>query len=785
MLFERNAILFLILLLLSVTGCKISDRLQEGEYLLTRNSVKIDRRSSGLKNLTFDPDDLSALIIQKPNKKFLGVFRYGERIYLRYADSKDTSFFLKRWIFRTFGKKPVIYDQFSTLRTIDQMKLYLNNNGYFNSRIEQELLIRRFKATSVYQITLSRPYRIRNFTYEVSDSIFLSLLHQHSGYSLIKVNDIFNVGTLDDERYRLTSLIRNNGYFYFSPDLIYYEIDSTGGDRTLEIVLKIRDASSTNDSLLKKRIQDAHCQYFIHRVSVNTAFSSLRPDTANLSMYRDSLDPGFEIIFRKQLRIKPSVLKNSILLKPGTLYSEIHQAKTYQRLSNLPLFSFTSIQFQPENRPVSDHYPPRHYLNTFINLTRRPVNSFAIETEGTTSGSKLGLGANFVYQNLNIFRGAEVFSLRLTGALEWQQGGTTDGDLVLFFNTIQTGVEVSLDIPKFVLPIAYNTSTGLSRPKTTALVGLNYQNRPDYLRYNNNASISYSWRAGEFFTHSFSPFTLNTVSIFPDSTFIQRLQQLNDPRLSNQYSDHFIQSARYTLVFNNQIRNRIQNFSYLRWNIETAGNFLHLVNYLGGSSLENAGDGQVFNIPYAQYVRSDIDYRRYLNFSENQSLVLRGVAGIGIPYGNSSVLPFEKGYYAGGANDIRGWKYRSLGPGSFRDTTGKFFERMGDLLLEMNAEYRFTLYSFLKGALFTDMGNIWLLTQSQNYPGGHFSYHDFLRQIAISSGAGIRLDFSFFIFRIDAAVPVRNPAYPENERWRLPYITTKEVIFNFGIGYPF
>jgi len=473
-------------------------------------------------------------------------------------------------------------------------------------------------------------------------------------------------------------------------------------------------------------------------------------------------------------------------MEPMQIYRQSDEKNTYKQLSGLPLFGYTSINFKEVADKSSTPDSLKNYLDCSINLVRRPVQSFSVETEGTTSGGKLGMNGNFVYQNLNIFRGAEVLTFKLTGGVEWQQGGVAKkNNVLLFFNTFETGAEVSLDFPKFLLPVSQDRIPKLLRPRTTIKTGTNFQNRPDYKRYVTNISFGYNWRSKEFVGHSLTPIEINSVSIFPDSAFIQKINALNDPRLKNQYTDHFIMAIKYSYLYNDQVRNKVKNFTFFRWNFESAGNLLDFGNSILNTPKNENGLYTVWNIPYSQYLRSDIDFRYYFTFSENSTLVYRNLFGLGVPMGNSVVLPFEKGFYGGGTNDMRGWKYRSLGPGSYQDTSTTYFEKMGDIILEANLEYRFPVYGFLKGALFTDFGNIWLLNNSESYPGGKFNFNEILNEIAIDGGIGFRFDFSFFIFRIDGAAPLRDPAMPKGSRWQLSSLQMKDVIWNFGIGYPF
>lgn len=786
----RKISLYLIwisLLMLMLSGCKVTNQLKDNEYMHVRNEIELDKTNTGLRNLNFDQDDLPALIQLKPNKKFLGLVRLGEMFYA--DNTREDLSRLRLWMNKSFGKNPAILDEFLVDRSMSQLSLYLDNHGFFNSFVDKEITIKRKKATVSYAIKLTKPYYINNIEYIIQDTSISNLVLDYREQSLIQTGQIYNATLLDDERYRITHLLRDHGYFYFSPEFVFYEVDSAFGNHTLKLFVNIQQAMMASDTNTAELKEVNHRKYHINQIAINTDFNPIRSDTSNMRIFRDTISENgynrFLFYYRDNLRIRPSIIRNSIFLNPGSLYSRSREENTYRQLSSLSLYGYTALQFRPANEWDELPDPDLHHLDALINLSRRPVQSFSIETEGTTSGGDLGLAANFVYQNLNIFKGAEVLTLKLTTGFEWQQGGATREDVFLFFNTIRTGAEASIDFPKFVLPISQEKLPDVIRPRTTVKVGVNYQNRPDYMRYVTNAAFGYSWRIGRHVSHILNPIELNSVSIFPDSSFVQRLEELNDPRLSNQYTDQFIMSAKYIFIFNNQEREMLKNFTYLRWSIETAGNLLKLINNTTGGATNEDGDATVWNIPFAQYVRTEFDYRYYFVMGEDNMLVTRGFAGIGVPYNNSKVLPFEKGFYGGGANDMRGWEYRSLGPGSFQDTSSIYYEKMGDITFKANLEYRFPIYSYLKGALFTDIGNIWLLNLSENYPGGHFKVDDFLSEFAFDAGIGLRLDFSFFIFRVDGAAPIKNPSFPKGDRWRIKTLTLNDLIWNFGIGYPF
>ncbi len=782
-----HKVTFIFATLFFLMGCKVTRNFKDSEFLLSKNSIILDKSKSKVEKLNFEASDFPDLLQQKPNKKLLGMVRFGIWVNNFATTGKSTKF--KKWLNRNLGEEPVIYDQFLVGRSVDQLTLYLDNHGFFNSIIDPQTKFRKKKVQVFYHITLTEPYRVKDIHVNIEDTAIRNLTVKDFGNSFLRKNQIYDATKLDDERYRIAEMLRNEGYFYFAPEFVYFMIDSAFKKRRLDVYLNIEQFQATLKSDSSVFQEKDHKKYFINRFLIYPDFSPLQADTSNTKVF---INPNSEkginryiFYYQNKLKIRPKAIRNSILMEPFQIYRQSDEKNSYKQLSGLPLFGYTSINFKEVTDKTSVADSSKNYLDCAINLVRRPVQSFSIETEGTTSGSKLGMNGNFVYQNLNIFRGAEVLTLKLTGGVEWQQGGKPADEVFWFFNTFETGAEASLDFPKFLLPISQDKIPKLLRPRTTIKTGTNFQNRPDYKRYVTNISFGYNWRSKEFSGHSLIPIEINSVSIFPDSAFIQEINNLNDERLKNQYSDHFIMAIKYNYTFNNQVRNKVKNFTFFRWNFESAGNLLALGNKLFDGIKNGDGNYLVWNIPFAQYLRSDIDFRYYFAFNEENTLVYRNLFGLGIPFGNSDVLPFEKGFYAGGANDMRGWKYRSLGPGSYEDNSATYYEKMGDIILEANLEYRFPVYSFFKGALFADFGNIWLLNNSESYPGGKFKAGEILSELAIDGGIGFRFDFSFFIFRIDGAAPLRNPALPKGSRWQVGSLQIKDVIWNFGIGYPF
>jgi outer membrane protein assembly factor BamA len=457
---------------------------------------------------------------------------------------------------------------------------------------------------------------------------------------------------------------------------------------------------------------------------------------------------------------------------------------TRSRVSELGFFSNTNIRFKPV--PANDSVLSG-LLDCNIDLSKRKLHAFTVETEATNSGGRPGIGLNFTYSNSNIFRGSETFRLKARGALEAQKiwGDNADySSSIPFFNTVETGLEMSIIFPRFLIPWRQENLPKYFRPKTTTSIGVGFENRPEYERWLTNFSFGYDWRESERIHHQVFPFDWSIINVTLSPEFEQQLEEEPNDRIKNQYTDNFIMAARYSFTYNTQDIRKIQNFFYFKGSLETAGNLLKAGSGLFNANTDSLGNYVLFGIPYTQYVKIDGDFRFFNVITRNNSVAYRWYLGTGFPYGNADVLPLEKGFYGGGANGMRGWPYRLLGPGSYENPED-YFDRMGDIQLEANLELRFPVYSFIKGALFTDIGNIWLIKEDDSYPGGNFRFDRFYKELAIDVGIGIRLDFNFFIMRVDFAIPLRDPANPENDRWVLNEWQFSDVIINFGIGYPF
>ncbi|MBU1013149.1 MAG: BamA/TamA family outer membrane protein [Bacteroidetes bacterium] len=756
--------------------------------LVNKTKVTIHGEKSNI-----DKDEISNLILQQPNKKFLGLWKFKLWAYQKPENGKNRSF--KYWMREKFGEAPVYHDAQSTQTSLQQMKVYLDKTGHFNSKVWDEQKLKNNKLNITYHLEPADPYHIRKYSHRLSDSLMADNIRRLYRTSLIKEGDIYNAFIIDNERDRIADSLKNVGYFNFNKEYIYFEIDSSLNNHELDITLVIKDQKARSLINPDSIVETPHEQFHLNKIYVNSNYDLLNPtnqifDTLEINIQTDTnytAQNTYYFLHQNELKIKPKIITQSLLLNSGDLFNLDAVKKTYRRLADLRIYKYSNIQFTLV--PDSINYLGKNLLDCRINLARSKVQSYTLEAEGTNSGGDLGLGGNLVYANKNIFRGSELFQIRLKGALEIQKQNSTStitNDKFLFFNTLETGVEMSLSIPKFLIPISLESFPKDFNPKTTVSTGINYQQRPKYRRYITNISFGYNWSQNEKIHHFFSPIEVNSVKVYPTPEFKVLLEEQTNVRLKNQYTDHLITALKYNFIFNDQDINKLKNFIYFRGNFETSGFLLKGFSMLAGISENNEGYNTLFNIRYAQYVRADFDFRYYTVISKEQKIVWRSMIGIGVPYGNSDDLPFEKGFYAGGANGMRGWKIRSLGPGSSAtDETTDQIDRIGDIQMEANIEYRFPIYSFVKGAFYLDAGNVWLLKENDFFPGGNFKLKNFASEIALDAGFGLRFDFNFFIFRLDAAMRLKDPANNVSSRWVSLKDGFNKLALNFGIGYPF
>lgn len=767
--------------LLMLAGCAPTRNIPDGEYLLTRNRIEVI-------DAEVEHPQLRNFIRQQPNRRIFGFYRFHLNVY-QWAERKPDSSF-RRWMQESIGEEPVIFDPFLVDHTKRQFELYLHNRGYFNHEVSHTTNTRRKRINVTYQLQGNQPYTIRDISYSIRDNQLARFVYNDTVNSLIRSGQRYDTEDLQRERQRLTRYLKDEGFFNFSRDFIFFQVDSTLSSNQVDIELLI-----TNPRLPASARNEAddfmpHKRYIINDIFIYPEYDRFLSyqqfsDTTFRRIRDENNGPVYTFMHNGPMQIRPRTIAENILMEQGSFYNQTSLEQTHNYLAGLRNFRFVNIQFNESNQGAHNYSDTLGLLDVRVELTRAPANVFTIEAEGLNTAGNLGMAANILLQNRNVFRGAEILNIRFKGAME-VSGESADREVFqrLPFNTLELGTEVSIDIPKLISPLRMETLTRTARPQSTILAGVNYRQRPDYTRYILNLSYGYQWSPDNRRRHHFIPLEISSIKIFNDSILHSRIPDAN-PLILSRYKDHLIGGLKYTYTVSTQQIDRPRDFIYFRTQFESAGNLMRFAARRFDGPQNESQAYTMFGIPFAQYVKAEADFRYYSLFDKNNSVVFRVLGGIGVPYGNIDVMPFIKSFYGGGANGIRAWSIYNLGPGSYGAADELKFDKYGDIKLEANIEYRFPVYNFWKGALFADAGNVWFLKKNEQFPGGEFRIQDFYKEIAIGLGMGVRLDFNIFLVRLDAAFPLRNPAKPSGERWIQGLPGFNQWNFNLGIGYPF
>jgi hypothetical protein len=655
------------------------------------------------------------------------------------------------------------------------------------------------KAWVQYRVEPGRPYRIRRVRQLMGDTAIGALLQRDSLAMLVRPGQRFDADVLDQERERITTLLRERGYLFFNKELLVFTADTTVGDHEVDLTLRLQVAGREGSALgnaPETRVYHLDQVEVVTKVAGNTA--SQRTDSVTVEQHL--------LLFEDRQRYVPKALTQSIFLHPGERYRQSNADRSYRRLTGLRVFDRVEIAFDTSGTARKDA------ANARITLYPGKEQSLALEGFGTNRGGFLGVQGSVAYRHRNLFRNMTALQLQLTLGLEAQQSFTTEAatsDQVLggasdagFFNTVDIGPELTIRFPHFLLPISRSRFSRSAAPRTTITALYNFQQRPDFTRTLAKVSYGYEWQASGTSSFGVFPIEVNIIKIPQRSdAFNDYLLRANDPVLTDSYTDHLIVGMRGQYVYTDQQQNERRNNFFARLTAEWSGHPMGLpLTLVSTTASDTAGNifEQVAGIRYAEFVKVDSDLRWLHRIHTGSSVAYRVAAGIGVPYGNLTVLPFESSFFVGGANGLRAWRARSLGPGSYSGPL-LAFDRIGEIRIEANAEYRFKLISFLEGAFFVDVGNIWNRTADPRRPGGEFST-DFLGELAVGTGVGARFNFDFFIVRFDLGLQTKDPALEPGERWlfqpkdnfEAPDPLTgvaatyrPQVNFNLGIGYPF
>lgn len=772
---RRLHIILLCLIALMLSSCRVNRFVPEGKFFLDKNTVEIDN-----KDVEFTKSEVSSYITQKPSRVRFP-FRFPTWLYYVTADNPGHGF--RHWVNKHFTKEPVFYDAHETHKSTRQMEQYLDNRGYFHSKVAHEVEFSKYRAKVTYTIHPTKPYTISEVDYRIEDTAVQRRVERMDKYLPAQAGQIYNAYTLEEQRSTVTDMLRNMGYCYFSREYITFEVDSCFKNNTLKITMVIDNVEDKETGN-----KQPHKCYNINKISIYPNYlpslATIPPiDSASITFPSGirNTPNTIDFYYHEKPYIRPNTFSQIIMIQQGRPFRQRQVEMTYSALSNLKIIGNSSIEFEPVPTDTAN------LLNCRILMRRSNTHSLKLQTEGTNSGGDLGISGSIIYTNKNIFKGAEVLTVSVKGGLEAQEviniGGV--GDEGRIFNTGEIILNSSIYFPKFLSPVPLKNFARDYQPRTNLTLGSSAQVRYAYSRYITMGTFGYDWKANPRLQFVLTPIYLNFVKVNPIPEFQAILDQEENQRIKDQYTSHFVFGGRYSLIYNTQNLYRTNSYIYIRANLESSGGLLSLFN---NTSLITTTDDhhELLGIRYAQFLRGDVDFRQYYKLGEKTWIVCRQLIGCGIPYGNSYDMPFERSFYSGGSIGMRGWKYRQLGPGSYHSDEDSNIERIGDIQLEFNTEFRFPIHKAVNGALFVDAGNIWNYHANELLPGGEFKFNTFYDQIAVDAGLGVRLDFSIVIVRLDWALPFRNPyANSAGDHWTFNDFDILQSRLVLNIGYPF
>ena len=750
MLFLRHAMwrVFLVCVVLSLVGCGATKFVPDGSYLLNKASVRVEEASD------VSPMSLRNYLQQKQNTEILGFWKLQLGIYN--TSSSDTTKWTSKNA-RKIGEPPVIYSDELTDRSMQQLERAMENKGYFRATVDTMVDRKGKKLNLTYRVVGNMPYYIRSYRVSFPNKE-LEEVASNERVRKVKEGVRFDVDLLNEERRRVARTMRNRGCYYFTEDLIQFVADSTRGRGHVDVTMCLQDHVAQMSSEERNRL---FRHYRISKVHFHMDYDVDRlPE--GMQLQRSERD-GYEMTWIGDKLLRDNVLIKQCPIKPGDEYSERVVEQAYSNLNKLSPVKYVDIIFDSISADA---------LDCHVVISRSKLNTVSVELEGTYSAGDWGVAVGAGYGNRNLFRGAEEFTLDGRASYEWRQNGGR--------------------------AIEGKVSAGLKFSNSLAIdLNYNYQNRPDeYTRSIFNAGLQYQLNQRDLhLQHTFRLADISYVYLpwISDAFRNQFLQTTNILKYS--YENHFIVGWGYSGNYSTfNTRNPYRSYSNLNYNIETAGNLMLGLAELFGFTKDTDGKYSLFNTRFAQFAKVDAAYTYHQIFNESHRLVFHADLGVVVPYLNSEAVPFEKRYFSGGANSVRGWTARSLGPGGYRGS-GKlidFNNQAGDIRLNLNMEYRAKVWSFLELAAFVDAGNIWTMFDYKTQPYGQFKWNEFYKQIALAYGVGVRLDFSIFIFRVDFGVKLYDPSRMYGElagnQWRTVdngLSWKDDMAFHFAIGYPF
>jgi outer membrane protein insertion porin family len=754
-----------VLSLFFVFGCSNTKYLPEGDLLYTGGTVTVKDTILNKKDRKALESELETLLRPKPNKQILGL--KPKLWFYNIAGEPKKQKGIRYWLRNKVGEAPVLFSKVDLEYNASVLRNFTENRGYFKTRVSTDSTVKDKRVTAEYIVIPKKQYKIKSVTFPQDSSEIAKVISKTSRRSLLKVGNPYDLDVIKAERERIDARLKEKGYYYFNPDYILAQVDSSKGDHEVKIKLKIKEETPVK----------ATVAYKIDKILVYPNYS-LSNDSAVYRKKDRKQYNDFTIIDTADT-FKPRVFDRTIYFKKGDLYNRKDHNLTLNRFVNLGTFNFVKNEFKE-----SDSI--KNALDSYYYLTLLPKKFIRVEVLGkTNSASYTGTEINANWNNRNFFRGAELFTVSVFGGADFQLSGQNSGK-----NIYKLGAETSLTWPRFITPFRIEGNSEFV-PRTKATLRYEYQKRTQLYALNSfNTSFGYLWKENIRKEHQFNIVDITYVS--PNNVTPEYLEDIEeDASLGRVIEKQLIFGPTYSYTYTNTMQKRKKNTFYFNGELDLAGNITGLVT---GANIKKNDTIKIFDVPFSQYVKIKADLRHYLKLGKESELASRIILGAGFAYGNSNTLPTSKQFVVGGTNSIRAFRARSLGPGSYKaEVTSSDYvpDQSADLKLEFNTEYRAKLFSIVRGAVFVDAGNIWLLNADPNRPNAEIT-KDFMKQIAVGAGAGLRFDLSFLVLRTDLAFPLRIPYLPEGQRWVIDDINfgsgswrKDNLIFNIAIGYPF
>jgi outer membrane protein insertion porin family len=779
------------------SSCNTTKHVPEDKFLLRSNSIKLasDRSITNKGELK---DQLTSIVFQKPNTYWSGIIPIK---LIKYNWRSDKYINNPNLQLPKSLERPVIFDTNYQNRSTDNLKSFLFNQGYFNATVTDTVKYKNRKAYAEYKVTTGLQYLVGDVTLDIEDSAITSIISDNMDKTLFTKEVTYTKSLADLERARIIALMQNNGYYKFSQDNIGFELDTLNKEKLRESENLFESAINFITLQKKQKKRSLDIKIWIRKGTDSASFSpytiknvTIFPDfidrySANDPKMIDKSNDSVTIRYHKYY-IREQILQKQVFIKKGSLYSREDHELTINKLNELGVFQLVNVVFVEDTLNKD-----AHSLNCYVVLspTKRSDAGASFEITNATTYF-LGNSAGLIYRDKNFFKGANQLSISTTGGVEL--GYLMDkGDSFwehLFLQSTNIGINGALLFPKFLSPFKPRFISPRNLPKTQLTLGVNVLDRKEQFKLANiSSAFSYNWKRNITQTWELTPAFANVVLPTIRPAFQMRLD--SNEFLKNSYRRTLIEGESIAYIFSDQQKKENKNYNYIRLSFEEAGLIVSGINSIHKAVSNSNG------FKYDQYFKFDLDARRYFN-AKHSLLALRFLAGVGNPYGNSRTLPYIKQYFVGGPYSIRGWRPRTLGPRSITDTTNStLIDRTGDIRIEINAEYRFDMIKLfsgvlsLNGALFADAGNTWLAKKSDAYINGEFDISRLGQDLAVSTGAGLRVIVAgFFTVRLDAAFPIKNPYILSDNGWILNKVDLgnsswrkNNLVINVAIGMPF